>query len=663
MNLMIVESISKCKKIKSFLNQTWDIQASSGHITELPKEKLAINLQTYEPEFVLMNDKKNLLKQLKQKIKKDTQVYLSSDLDMEGEKIAFDLAKHLNLKNPIRITFNEITKQAILEAIDNPQKINQNNVDAQTCRRVLDRLIGYQLSPVLRNITGIPNASVGRCISVVTKLIKEQEESIENHKFTYDYKCNGYFYMNDFLFKTILNKTFTQKQDLLKFLKQVNKYELQNVKEKQIKQRPPPPFITSSIQQEAYNTLGFSIKKTTNVLQNMYQNGWITYIRTDSTNISKMFHENIKQYLEQNSNTYCFRTFKNSSHSQNSHEAIRPTDLYLSVQEMSSDEKKLYSLIWKRTIASQMEDAIILKQTFDIRTNIKNFYFKGEQDEFLSLGWKSLYTQTIEKLKPLSNNPVLKEMICPQTYNSPPKRYSPALLIKKLEDFGIGRPSTYATILSSIESKNYVYQGTKSTPEIDQEIVSFDGKNLQVKYDTIIFQDKNKLIITELGRKFTDILEREFPEIMNYEFTSHMEQEIDLIAQGKKDWKKVVAQFHGTFKDKLKNHQKEKIGKQAIGLYNNQPLEILTTRYGPAIKVGDKFWNIQNTNNITYEQALKIIEDKNTYPKSLGFHNNCEIKLFKGPYGEYFKYNGKNYGLKYVRNVCLEECIKIIKKT
>lgn len=658
---MIVESYSKCKKIKSFLDQTWEIKASGGHISELPKQKLAIDLQTYQPEFIIMSEKKNLLKELKQKIKSNTQIYLAMDPDFEGERIAYELAKHLNVKNPIRITFNEITKEAILKAIQNPQQINQNHVDAQTCRRVLDRLIGYQLSPVLRNITGISKASVGRCISVVTKMVKDREEEIENHQFSCEYKCFGHFFMKDNLFKTILNNSFTNKQDLVKFLQKVSTYELANVSEKQVHQGPPPPYITSSIQQDAYNQLGFSIKKTTKILQDMYQNGWITYIRTDSTNISKTFHQHIQHYLTQKNNTYKFRTFKNSSSSQEAHEAIRQTDMYLSIQEMSIDEKRLYGLIWKRTIASQMEDAVILKQTFDIKTNVNGFTFKGEQEEILKLGWKSLYTQEQVKLKSLSN-PILKEMVCPQTYNAPPKRFSPALLIKKLEQLGIGRPSTYATIISSIETKNYVYQGDKSTPELDQEIIIMDHmKNVKTKNEKIKFEDKKRLIITELGRKFTDILDREFPEIMNYEFTSHMESEMDKIANGEKNWKQVVATFHNTFKDKLKNHQKEKIGRKELGMYNNQPLEILQTRYGPAIKVGDKFWNISNS-EITREDAVKVIENANNYPKSLGFHKNSEIKLYKGPYGEYFKYNGKNYGLKYVRNVCLEECIKIINK-
>jgi DNA topoisomerase-1 len=623
---------------------------------------LGINLQSYEPEFVVMSDKKNLLQQLKQKINSNTQVYLAMDPDYEGERIAYELAKNLNIQNPIRITFNEITKDAILNAIHNPQRINQNHVDAQTCRRVLDRLIGYQLSPVLRNITGIQKASVGRCISVVTKMIKEKEEEIENHKFTYDYKCYGHFLIKQNLFKTILNKTFSNKGDLLKFLKQINHYQLSNVSEKQVKEGPPPPFITSSIQQVAYNSLGFSIKKITKVLQDMYQNGWITYIRTDSTNISQQFLQGIKHYLEQKQEKYKFRTFRNSSHAQQAHECIRPTDLYRSMQEMSPDEKRLYALIWKRTLASQMDDAIILKQTFQIQTNTK-YYFKGEQEEILHLGWKSLYTQEQPKLKLLENPPIMKELICPQTYNAPPKRYSPALLIKKLEELGIGRPSTYSTIVSSIESKNYVYLGDRSTPELDQEIIVLDHQgNFKTKNEKIKFEDKKRFIITELGRKFTDILDREFPEIMDYQFTSMIENEMDQIANGNKNWKRVVAQVHSCFKDKLKNHQKDKIPRKNLGEYNNQPMEVLQTRYGPAIKVGDKFWNVSTT-EITREQALQVIDQANQYPKSMGFHNNCEVKIFKGPYGEYFKFNGKNYGLKYVKKpVTLEACIKIINK-
>lgn len=660
MNLFIVESFSKCKKIKSFLDQTWDIQASSGHVSELPLKTLGVNLQTYEPEFVVMSEKRNLLKQLKQKIKTNTQVYLAMDPDYEGERIAYELAKNLNIKNPIRITFNEITREAILNAIHNPMLINQNYVDAQTCRRVLDRLIGYQLSPVLRNITGIPKASVGRCISVVTKMIKEREEEIENHRFTYEFRCHGNFLMNGILFKTILNKSFEKKQDLMKFLKQldVKQFQLSDVNEKQIKEGPPPPFITSSVQQAAYNSLGFSIKKTSKILQDMYQSGWVTYIRTDSTRIAPSFGGSIKQYLEQNGNVYKFRTFRNSAHAQQAHECIRPTDLYRSMQEMSPDEKRLYGLIWKRTVASQMEDAILLKQTFKIKTNTK-FYFKGDQEEIVKMGWKSLYVSEVKKLYPLSN-PIMKTLLCPQTYNAPPKRYSQALLIKRLEELGIGRPSTYSSIVSSIEGKNYVYQGDKSTPEMDQEIIVVDSqKNFKTNYEKIKFEDKKRLIVTELGRKFTEILDREFPEIMNYKFTSMMEEQMDLIAQGQKNWKNVVVVFHNSFKDKLRNHQREKIPRKSLGEYNGVPIEVLTTRYGPAIKIGDKFWNIPNT-DISREQALGIIQEE--YPKSIGYHNNSEIKIYKGPYGLYFKYNGKNYGLKYVKNVTLDACVRIINK-
>jgi DNA topoisomerase-1 len=257
----------------------------------------------------------------------------------------------------------------------------------------------------------------------------------------------------------------------------------------------------------------------------------------------------------------------------------------------------------------------------------------------------------------------MKEIVSIQSYNAPPKRYSPALLIKKLEELGIGRPSTYSTIVSSIENKNYVYIGDRSTPEMDQEIIVLDHQgNFKTINEKIKFEDKKRLIITELGRKFTDILDREFPEIMDYQFTSMIENEMDLIAQGQKNWKQVVAQFHNSFKNKLKNHQKDKIPRKNLGEYNGQPIEVLQTRYGPAIKVGDKFWNVSTT-EITREQALQVIQDANQYPKSMGFHNNCEVKIFKGPYGEYFKFNGKNYGLKYVKKpVTLEACIRIINK-
>lgn len=661
MNLLIVESFSKCKKIKSYLNNSWIVEASSGHISELPKTSLGIDLETYEPEFVIMNDKKSLLKQLKEKINKNTQVYLAMDNDFEGERIAFELAEKLNIKSPIRITFNEITKEAILSAINNPQQINQNHVDAQTCRRVLDRLIGYQLSPVLRNITGIKTASVGRCISVVTKLIKEREEQIEKHHYTYSYKCFGNFLMKGNLFKTILNKTFPNKEQLLNFLKQIKNYELKNIKEHNINQTPPAPFITSTIQQVAYNSLGFSVKKTTKVLQDMYQNGWITYIRTDSTNISKSFHINLKQYIEEKGNIYNYRTFSNSQHAQEAHECIRPTDINQSMQDMSPDEKKLYGLIWKRVIASQMEDAIILKQTFEIHCGMNEF-FKGEQEEILKLGWKQLYiSDDTFKLKQLGK-PKLKDIQCPQTYDSPPKRYSEALLIKKLEELGIGRPSTYSKIISSIQDKKYVYEGDKQTLELDQETIIYNGKTLTTSNTKMIFEDKKKLIISELGRKFTNILEREFNEIMNYEFTSNIERYMDLIANGKREWKNVVSEFHNVFKNKLNNSniQKDKLPKTMLGKYNGNDVIVMTTRYGPAIKIGDKFWNIPTT-DITLNEAIKVISD---YPKSIGYYNNSEIKLFKGPYGEYFKYNDKNYGLKYIKNVTLEACIKeIIKKT
>ena len=393
----------------------------------------------------------------------------------------------------------------------------------------------------------------------------------------------------------------------------------------------------------------------------MYQHGWITYIRTDSTNISKQFHKTIQQYLQQKGNAYKFRTFRNSSHSQQAHECIRPTDVYRSMQEMNMDEKKLYGLIWKRTIASQMEDALILKQTFEIHTNVRGHFFKGEQEELINPGWKSLYIKDEARLKPLGN-PKMREIICPQTYQAPPKRYSQALLIKKLEELGIGRPSTYSSILTNIQNKKYVYEGDKSTPEMDQEIITFDSQNrYKTIFEKIKFEDKKKLIVTELGRKFTEILDREFPEIMNYKFTSDIETEMDLIAQGQKNWKQVVARFHASFKDKLRHYQKDKIPRKQLGDYQGQPLEVLQTRYGPAIKVGNKFWNIADV-NINRDDALRVIQEVKEYPKSLGFHNNCEVKVFKGPYGLYFKYNGKNYGLKYVRNVNLEECIKIINK-
>jgi len=668
MNIFIVESFSKCKKIQSYLGKNWIVKASSGHVYELPKTQIGIDLNSYEPLFVILNDKKHFINDLKREIKnnQNIQVYLATDMDYEGERIAYDLATSLNLKNPIRITFNEITESAILTALENPKQINQNYVDAQTCRRVLDRLIGYQISPVLQKITGIKNASVGRCISVVTKLLYEQENNIINHQFSYIYKCIGNFFINDKLFHTSLNKKFKNKNDLIDFLNNCNLSNnvIRNINKKQVKISPPPPFTTSSLNIASFNMFGFSVKKTTMLLQNMYQNGLITYIRTDSKHISKSFQDNIHHYLKQQGNNYQFRIFQNNTFAQEAHECIRPTDLsFQNISTLSNDEQKIYTMIFKRTIASQMEDTIILKHTFEITTNHEKIYFKGEQDEILNPGWKTLYTTTVntDNLVSLKDSkPILKNIISTQTYNSPEKRYTEGSLIKKLEQYGIGRPSTYSSIISNIQDKKYAYIGDKVVAELDSEVIDYDGKHINTTIEKISFKDEKCFIITDIGIKITKLLETHFPEIMDYQFTCIIESDLDCIANGLLNWKDVVQKFHNNFKNKLNNYESDRISKSIIGQYKDHNVEILTTRYGPAIKYRNKFWNIENL-DITLDDAIEKINNTE-YPKSLGYYNNSEIKLHTGPYGNYLKYGGKNYNLAYNKHPTLEESIKIIDK-
>lgn len=657
-NLLIVESFSKCKTIQSYLSDQWDVCASGGHITELPLKTLGIDLQTYQPEYTIIHGKKKILDQLKKQAKTH-HIYLATDPDYEGSKIADELAKHLKLNNPTRIIFNEITRNAITSAIENPQKINKNHVNAQTCRRVLDRLIGYQLSPVLQKATGISTASVGRCISVVTRLISDREVEIQNHVYRFSYQCFGNFLIKNHLFKSMLNKSFDTKEDTIQFIETLdNTYNLDNIHEKQITQSPPPPFITSTIQQAGFSKLGFSVKKTTELLQSMYQNGWITYIRTDSRNISLSFYNHLKKYLDSQNYHFQKRVYKNAKHSQEAHECIRPTDLYQNINVMNIDEQKLYQMIWKQTVASQMDDAIILKQLFEISTNT-SYVFKGEQEKIISPGWKKIYnTDTSTTFQPLENPPMLQSITCCQVYSVPPKRYSQSTLVKTLEELGIGRPSTYSTILSSIQKKKYIYEGNAQPIELNQEIIKFDTQNITCSIDKITLKDEKKYMITSLGKTCTDILVKEFPEIMNYQFTSMIEDEMELIAQGQIDWYQVVKKFHNLFKDKLETPLHMTMEPKQLGTYNDVLVQIVYTRYGPAIQMGKKYRDIADI-NITLEDAIQLI---NQYPKSIGYYKNCHIQLFKGPYGEYFKYNGKNYGLKYVKNITLKECIKIIDK-
>ena len=668
-NLVIVESPAKAKTIEKFLGKDFKVASSFGHIADLPSKELGVDVEgDFTAKYIVSSDKKKLVSELKNLAKKSETVWLASDEDREGEAIAWHLANTLELdeSNSKRIVFSEITKNAILKAIDHPRTIDYNLVNAQQARRILDRLVGYELSPVLwRKVKG--GLSAGRVQSVAVRLIVERERAIRNFQPTQSYKTQATFLTSKGkLIPSQLTKSFPESEEANAFLNQnINaEFTVQNITKKPAKKGPTAPFTTSTLQQEASRKLFFSVSKTMNIAQRLYEAGHITYMRTDSVNLSgeaqKQITTQIKTtYGEQYLQPRNFKT-KNKG-AQEAHEAIRPTNFTISHLDIDRDQSRLYDLIWRRTVASQMSEAQLERTQINIgaNTHSEGFTAKGEVitfDGFLKLYLEGMDDQDEEENGMLpkvteGEQLSLQKMVATQRFSRPPYRYSEASLVKKMEELGIGRPSTYAPTISTVQNRKYVEKGASEgeVRKYDQLTLEDNQINIQ-KLTEKVGADKGKLIPTDIGIIVNDFLVENFKDILDFNFTAEVEQSFDDIAKGGKDWtemlKRFYDQFHSTVEHVKETAQRES-GERVLGVdpKSGRPVKVRLGKFGPMAQIGDpdeeekpiyaSLGPNQQLESISFEEVMKLFE----MPKTLGSFEEEEIVVNNGRFGPYIKHN------------------------
>jgi DNA topoisomerase-1 len=666
-NLVIVESPAKAKTIEKYLGKDYKVMSSFGHIRDLPK-KDAIDIENgFEPKYVVPADKKKVVADLKKSAKSVEKVWLASDEDREGEAIAWHLYDELKLndQNTERIVFHEITKSAILNAIENPRKVDLKLKDAQQARRVLDRLVGFELSPVLwRKVKG--GLSAGRVQSVAVRLIVEKEREITGFEIQSSFRVVAEFINNNNItFKAELNKKFGTKEEALAFLNdcKASNFTITSVDKKPAKRTPAAPFTTSTLQQEASRKLGFSVAQTMQVAQRLYESGAITYMRTDSVNLSLDALSAIKAEIETAYGTeyHKQRNYTNKSKgAQEAHEAIRPTNMANHNGNGDYASTRLYQLIWKRTIASQMADAQIERTTADISIsqNPNKFVAKGEVikfDGFIKAYLEGTDEEDIEEknaLPALHENETLnaKEISATERFSRPPARYTEASLVQKLEELGIGRPSTYAPTISTIQKRGYVEKPQLEGKERAYERLTLKSGEIKAQELTeITGADKNKLYPTDIGMVVNDYLVEHFQQIMDYNFTAQVENKFDHVATGDEVWNEVIADFYGDFHNKVEEaaEGERATGERELGTDPKSGNRVIARigRFGPMIQIGEagdennkpQFASIpkgKSINNITLEEALDLFQ----LPKNLGQHEGEDAVVALGRFGPYVKY-------------------------
>ena len=678
MNLVIVESPAKCKKIQTYLGKDYIVKSSYGHFRDLKKKTLGINIENnFEPTYDIMIDKKKVITELKSQFKKCKTLYLAADNDREGEAIAWHLNTVLNSgKNTSkRILFNEITKTALQAAVSNPGVINNNMFYAQQARRIIDRLVGFLISPCLwKNVQSSYKSgqglSAGRVQSVVNKLIIERENAINDFEKETYYNLNGNceFKSNTIPIKYSKPKTLTNNDILFKIfdLTKTEKFIVNNIKNKKKKESAKPPFTTSTLQQEAHNKLNMSSKQTMLVAQKLYEAGHITYMRTDSINISK---EALNQIKEEIVKLYGEKYYKNNiyktktKNAQEAHECCRVTNITLhTLNNSNNDEKRLYELIWKRTISSQM--AQMIKDILDVTILLASYEFISIYEKVDFDGFSIVYNSKNETkntaLLELKVNSVLEfiDFTAEQKFTTPEPRYNDSMLVKKLEELGIGRPSTYANMVNSVLDKNYAI--IKDNIGINTPITNYYLKNncdLETNENTIQYgSDKGKINPTQIGIIVNTYLSKYFDQLINYEFTAQMENDLDKISNGEIIWQSIVQLTYDKIKLSINNSPTNVIKNDytkvlGVNPNNNKTLSVYIGQYGPVLKEENnspgckhKFISIKNElmENITLEQAITML----SYPRVIGTYNNIDILLDNGRYGLYIKYNNKNYSYK-----------------
>ena len=682
-NLVIVESPAKAKTIEKFLGKDYKVMSSYGHIRDLKKKELSIDLDTLNPDYEIPDEKKKVVSELKKNAKAAKKIWLASDEDREGEAISWHLCEVLGLdeEKTSRIVFHEITKPAILKAIETPRHLNMNLVNAQQARRVLDRLVGFRLSPVLwRKVK--PALSAGRVQSVAVRLIVEREREIQSFRAEPYYRLNAVFAVtgedgakNEI--KAELNKRFKTHDEAIAFLElcKTSKFIVSSITKKPLKRTPAPPFTTSTLQQEAARKLGFTVSQTMMVAQRLYEAGRITYMRTDSVNLSALAINTSKAEIERLYGVEYGKVRKYQTHSkgaQEAHEAIRPTYMENVSIDGTSQEKRLYDLIWKRTIASQMADAQIEKTTVNITLSAEEgksqtdlqFVANGEViafEGFLKVYYES--TDDEDGNEELSHAlPVIhegeelerREIVSTERYSQGPNRYTEASLVRKLEELGIGRPSTYAPTISTIQQREYVQKGDRKGEERKYAVDSLLGLKITSKNKKeMAGADKGKLIPTDVGIVVNDFLMANFPDIMDYNFTAKVEQEFDKIAAGQVEWNREMKLFYQNFEpevEKVMNARSEhKAGERELGIdpKSGKPVFVKIGRYGPVVQIGSaddedkpRFSQLpvgKSMETITLGEALELFK----LPRTLGQFENSDVVVGAGRFGPYVLHDKK----------------------
>jgi len=697
-NLVIVESPAKAGTIQKFLGKDYIVKSSFGHIRDLNESDLSIDIdQGFKPEYVIPADKKKVVAELKKAAKEAQTVWLASDEDREGEAISWHLFETLGLKaeNTRRIVFHEITKPAILNAIENPREIDMNLVNAQQARRVLDRLVGFELSPVLWR-KNQPKLSAGRVQSVALRLIVDREREILAFRSEPYYKVEAMFHPEGTPAKTIVKAVLERKlpdlQSAQAFLEKCigAEFTIISIDKKEGTRTPAAPFTTSTLQQEAARKIGLSVSQTMSIAQKLYEHGLITYMRTDSTNLSKLAIGAAKKFIcenfgEEYSKTRQYRT--KAKGAQEAHEAIRPTYIENTSIEGSPQEQKLYELIWKRTVASQMADARILKTDIKVASDKSEDKFKVQATEVLSDGFLKLYMESSDDPQQDDDMVILPEMkigglmfengiTAECRFSSAPARYSEPTLIKKLEELGIGRPSTYApTIATLTKARGYVVKGDK--PGVKHNVTNLSLKDgvikASVKTETV-GAEKKRLLPQDIGMIVTDFLVRNFPQVLDYGFTANVEEDFDKIAEGEMIWNSLIGSFYEPFHSKVQetlsnkeySHVSRELGTDPA---DGQPLVARFGQYGPYIQKGDgdkkQYASLapgQLIESITLEEALKLFE----LPRTVGQHEGIDIICTKGRFGPYIRYGDKNVSLPRGTDplkVDLATCVKLIEES
>ncbi|WP_324720060.1 type I DNA topoisomerase [Salinimicrobium sp. HB62] len=697
-NLVIVESPAKAKTIEKFLGKDFTVASSFGHIADLPTKELGVDTEgDFTPKYIVSKDKREVVKKLKGLAKNAEMVWLASDEDREGEAIAWHLAEELDLDKDKtkRIVFHEITKSAILKAIENPRGINYNLVNAQQARRVLDRLVGYELSPVLwRKVKG--GLSAGRVQSVSVRLIVEREREIQNFKPEASYRIDAEFTTEEGkVFKAKLPKNFDTKAEAEQFLSNNlgANYKVADLSTKPAKKSPAPPFTTSTLQQEAARKLYFSVSKTMTMAQRLYEAGHITYMRTDSVNLSDDARKGAKKeileaYGEKYSKT---RQFKGKSKgAQEAHEAIRPTNFAAHSVRADRDEQRLYELIWKRAIASQMSEAQLERTNVKIEADKHDKHFTANGEVLKFDGFLKVYlegrddedeeVQEQEGMLPaLRVNEKLENnyITATERFTRPPYRYTEASLVKKLEELGIGRPSTYAPTISTIQNRNYIEKGSVEGTERKYVQLTLSGQKIKEKELTeTVGSDKGKLVPTDVGMVVNDFLVNHFSSILDYNFTAKVEQDFDDIAEGNEEWTKMMKDFYNDFhphvKDVAENADRE-VGERILGTDpdTGKPVSVRLGKFGPMVQMGSvedeekpKFASLspdQSLDSVTFEEAMELFK----LPKELGEYKGEKVEVNNGRFGPYVRFGKKFVSLEKGEDpieVTMERALELIKE-